>query len=324
MARGGWRTAGLAALACACAWPTLAGPTSAPAAADLTGTWTNAWYTHMERPKAFKTLAATPAEAEAYENPRRDLHGELHFKDDVLGQNESEFPDNGPGLARIRGEIRSSWITEPADGRIPWTDPARKRLYIHAEPPEVLDNVENRDTDERCLTDASGAAPLVNDHDANLLEIVQTPDAVVIVGEKNHEARIVQIARPGAPDPGAGAVASWNGVSVGRWEGQTLVVTTDRFRPGDTKLQDNLYVTQHSRVVERFTRTGPREITYLFEVSDPTLFTKAWRGEQVFRPAEGRMFEYACHEGNYSLPSILSAARAAEREKTAKTGGGGR
>jgi len=282
-------------------------PRPAPAR-DLTGVWTNAWYTKLERPKAFKALAATPAEAEAYEQPRRKLHGELASKEDLLGQNESEFPDNGPGLARIRGEIRTSWITDPPDGRIPWKPDQAKRLYIHAEAPEVLDNVENRDTDERCLTNGSGTAPLINSHDANLVQIVQTAGAVAIVGEKNHETRIVRL--DGAAGPPA--LAAWTGVSLGRWEGDTLVVETTGLRPGDTKLDDNLYLTDHARVVERFTRTGPREITYLFEVTDPTLFTRPWRGEMVFRPAEGLIYEYACHEGNYSLPTILHAARAAD------------
>src|SRR5438445_12052561 len=81
-------------------------PAPAKAPTDLTGVWTNAWYTKLERPAAFKALAATPAEAAAYEAPRRAHGGELISKEDLLGQNESEFPDNGPGLARIRGELR--------------------------------------------------------------------------------------------------------------------------------------------------------------------------------------------------------------------------
>jgi hypothetical protein len=296
-----------------------AAPDAGKGAHDLTGTWTNAWYTKLERPKKLKTLAVTAAEAEAYEKPRRALHGELLDRvHDELGQNESEFPDNGPGLARIRGEIRGSWITDPADGRIPWTDAAKKRLYINVDAPDVYDNVENRDTDERCLTSSSATAPLVNTHDANVIEIVQTPDAVVLVGEKIHEARIIHIARPGEPDPTAGALPGWTGVSVGRWEGATLVVETTRLRPGDTKLDDNVYLTEHARVVERFTRTGPHEIAYLFEVEDPTLFKQVWRGEQLLRTAEGRMFEYACHEGNYSLPGILAGGQRMEREKAGK------
>lgn len=295
-------------LAAAAAWASVgavwAGPAH-PAPADLTGTWTNAWYTKLQRPKAFKGLVVTAAEAAAYEAPRRAHNGELISKEDVVGQNESEFPDNGPGLARIRGEIRSSWITDPADGRIPWTDEAKAHVHIGRDSDDY-DNVEGRETDERCLTTAGGSAPIVNSHDANLIQIVQTQAWVAIVGEKNHETRIVDLAR----GPGAGqALGGWLGASVGHWEGPTLVVETTDFRPGLTKVSDELKLSSHARVVERFTRTGPREISYLFEVSDPTLFTQTWRGEMVFRPAEGPLYEYACHEGNYSLPSILAAAR---------------
>jgi len=283
---------------------------------DLTGVWTNAWYTKLERPKGFKGLVATTAEAEAYEGPRRALHGEIASKKDALGQNESEFPDNGPGLAVIDGQKRSSWVVDPPDGRIPWTEAARKRLYIGVAEPDIYDNVEARETDERCLTASGSGVPIVNSHDANLVEIVQAPGWVAILMEKNHETRIVRLAAPGQPpDPPLGA---WMGASTGHWEGATLVVTTQGFRPGITKMHDDLPLSDQSRVTERFTRTGPHELSYSFEVEDKSLFTRPWRAEMVFRPAEGRLFEYACHEGNYSLPDILSAARAADREAAAK------
>ena len=292
---------------------------AAPKPADtLTGTWTNAWYTHLERPKAFAGRYATPAEVEAYEAPRRRLHGELLSPKDELGQDESEFPDNGPGMAHVGGKVPTSWIVDPADGRVPWTDEARKRLYIGVPDPEVLDNVENRDTDERCLTASGSGVPNINAHDANLLEIVVTPGWVALVAEKNHETRLVEMVAPGAPrPPGLGA---WMGVSQGHWEGATLVVETSGFRPGITKMHDVLPLSDHARVVERFTRTGPEELTYAFEVSDPTEFTRPWRAEMVFRPSPGLLYEYACHEGNYSLPTILSAARAAERASKAGAG----
>ena len=296
---------------------------------DLTGTWTNAWYTKLERPKAFKALVATPAEAVAYETPRRAMHGELASPKDVLGQNESEFPDNGPGLARIRGEIRSSWIVDPPDGKIPWTAEARERLYVGKEPPENYDNVEDRDTDERCLTTPGAAAPILNSHDANLIQIVQAPGWLAIVGEKNHDTRFVRLegAGPGS-GPGSGApeagLGSWSGVSVGHWEGATLVVRTTGLRAGLTKIHDALRLSDHARVTERFTRTGPKEISYEFEVEDPTLFTRPWRAEMVFRPAEGLLYEYACHEGNYSLPSILSAARQGRQTPAAEVAKAGK
>lgn len=298
-----------------------AGPRAkAPPPRDLTGVWTNAWYTKLQRPDTFKTLAVTPAEAEAYEKPRRAMNGEIASKEDVLGQNESEFPDNGPGLARIRGEIRSSWIVDPSDGKIPWTAAARERLHLDKKPDEKFDNVEDRDTDERCLTTNSAGAPIINSHDANLIQIVQTKDHVAIVTEKNSVVRIIRLAGAdvGGPTEPVDGLGALYGVSIGHWEGATLVVETTRLRPGMTKINDSFSLSERARVTERFTRTGAAEINYLFEVDDPTLFSRSWRGEMVFRPAEGRMFEYACHEGNYSLPSILAAARQGNQTSAAE------
>ncbi len=290
---------------------------------DLTGTWTNAWYTWLERPKDFTTLVVTPAQAEAFEHPRRALNGDLNDPRDELGQATSEFPDQGPGLARIRGEIRSSWIIEPADGKIPWTAEAKARVHPKDDPPGAYDNVEARPSDERCLTASGAGAPITNSHDTNVIQIVQTPGALVIVAEKNHDARVVRIdGRPPRPGELSPSLGGWMGVSRGRWEGRTLVVETTGLRPGITKLNDALSLSDRSRVVERFTRTGPREITYLFEVEDPTLFTRPWRGEMVFRPSEGPIYEFACHEGNYSLPSILSAARQGNQPAPAAAKGG--
>jgi hypothetical protein len=298
-------------------------PALAPAPGDLTGVWTDAWYTHLQRPKELKSLVVPPAEAEAYENPRRALKGDLNDPHDELGQATSEFPDQGPGLARIAGQIRSSWIVDPADGRIPWTEAARKRLPIGRDMDEVLDNVEQRDTDERCLTTTGAAAPMINSHDGNVVQFVQTPGWLAIVGEKNHDLRLVRIVGAGAPRPSPGAdprLRDWHGESIGHWEGATLVVETYGLRPGGTKMDDGIWFTETTRVTERLTRTGPAAIAYDFRVEDPNLFTRPWRAEMVFRPEPRGIFEYACHEGNYSLPGILKAARAAEREVVAKSG----
>ncbi len=296
------------------AGPALAAP---PVATDLTGVWTHAWYTRLQRPtKAFKGVVATPYEAEAFEAPRRALRGALVEKEDVLGQAESEFPDNGPGLARIRGEIRSAWIVDPPDGRLPWTPEGKKRVQDADKGWQGdFDNVEARDTEERCITGPGGGPPLLNTHDGNLLNIVQTKDWLAIVSEKANILRIVPIG-PGKP---AAAPGDWAGTAAGHWEGRTLVVETTGLRPGLTKISDDLSLTEHAKVVERFTRTGPAEITYVFEVTDPTLFTRPWKAEMVFR-AGRRIFEYACHEGNYSLPSILAGARQSEQAQ----GGAGR
>ena len=297
------------AMACL-AEPVAADPKAPPG--DLTGTWTNAWYTDLQRPAEFKALVATPKEAEAYEAPRRALNGMIVEKDDELGQAEAEFNDKGPGLARIRGEIRTSWIVDPVDGRIPFADEVRVRLGIGKPPVDKYDNVEDRPTDERCLTARGQGAPILNSPDTNTIQIVQTPGDIVIVSEKNHDARIIRMdgAAPAPWEP-----RDWMGVSVGHWRGATLVVETTRRRPGLSRV-GGLFLSGAARVVEEFTRTGPAEITYTFYVEDFSLYTRPWRAEMVFRPADGLLYEYACHEGNYSLPSILSGAR-----QTDATGG---
>lgn len=312
--------AGAAALTTAQAAPRIV------AASDLSGVWTNAWYTKLERPAAFKDLVVTPTEAAAYEAPRLAHGGELiDSVDDTLGQNAAEFPDNGPGLARIHGDLRSSWIVDPPDGKVPWR-PGTKAAQDLGHPSKDYANPEARDTEERCLTNPGTAAPILNDHDANLVQFVQTGDRrkggfLAIYGEKNHQVRIVTILPDGAKpatDARSIGVADWLGTSVGHWEGPTLVVDTAGFRPGLTMVNRALLVSDQARVHERFTRTGsptePGEIAYGFEVIDESLFTRPIRGEMIFRPAKAQIFEYACHEGNYGLPNILSGARRIERD----------
>jgi hypothetical protein len=164
---------------------------------------------------------------------------------------------------------------------------------------------------ERCLSSAASGAPMIPGADANVFQFVQTPAALAIVCEKYHEVRIIPI---GAPLPQR-LLPSWPGTSAGRWEGDTLVVETAGFHPGVSDRGQRLVVSDATRVVERFTRTGPAEILYVFDVTDPVLFSRSWRGEAIFRPAKGLIYEYACHEGNYALADILAIARHEEAAK---------
>lgn len=285
------------------AWLALACP--AMAADDLNGIWTNAWYTQLVRPNELRGLVVAPADAEAYEAPRRALSGRLPSPPDAIGQNESEFMDQGPGLARIRGEIRSSWIVDPEDGMIPWKPGALEARSAARKASGSTSDVHGWATDDRCLTIAGAAAPMINSPENNNLAIVQTPDAVLFVGEKNHEYRIVRLGKSAQlpPEPG-----SRLGSSTGRWEGKTLVITTTGWPTGMTDNFFGVTLTELAKVTERLTRTGPAEIIYLFEVEDPNLYSRPWRGEMVFRPG-GPLYEFACHEGNYALTHMLSAVR---------------
>jgi len=282
-------------------------------APDLEGVWTNASYTHLERPKEFKSLVVGPAEARAFEAARAAHHGVLLVGDEV-GQADSEFPESGAGLARIHGEIRSSWIVDPPDGKLPYTPEARKRLHLDEHPrPEHYDGPEQRPQMERCLN-TTGSAPITSSPDASLFQIVQTRDAVVILAEKNHDARIVRLTSGAVMTKGP---PSWMGDSVGRWEGETLVVETDNFLPEIEQRENSFFLSSQAKVTERFTRTGPGEMIYAFSVTDPKMFTQTWRGEMLFTAAKGPLYEYACHEGNYSIVTILEAARAGRQDQAA-------
>lgn len=299
----------LAPLAAVAAFPAFASA-AARRTPDLQGLWTNASYTRLERPPELKTLVLTPQQARAYEQTLAPTDGVPVPANDTLGQHQSEFSEAGSGLARIRGEPRSSWIIDPADGRLPYNPAAIANLGVGEKPTaERFDNPEDRPTDERCLTASGAGAPIINGFDTNLLQIVQTPDHVVILTEKYHDARIIRLSDTAPPQP-----AAWMGDSIGHWSGDSLVVETGGLRPGITKRSQRFYLSAQSKVIERFTRIGPAEILYEFTVIDPALFTQTWRGEMVFTTTRGPLYEYACHEGNYSLPSILSAARQGMQE----------
>lgn len=285
---------------------------AASGAGDLEGTWTLGTFTEFQRPKDLNSLVLTPQQAESYEAPRRKLDGMLASKGEELGQPESEFNERGFALARVHGEIRASWITDPADGRIPYTAAAKARLGLDKDSPPAdnYDNPEDLNGSTRCLTNSAAGAPMIGAPDANLFQIVQTRDHVAIVTEKYHEVRIVRLGADLRPNAQA---STWIGDSVGRWQGQTLIIETQGLRRGDTRRGSGLVLSEHSRVVEQFTREGPDVLLYRFTVDDPTLFTRAWRGEMAFTKAPGRIFEFACHEGNYSLPGILAGARLEEQ-----------
>jgi hypothetical protein len=105
---------------------------------------------------------------------------------------------------------------------------------------------------------------------------------------------------------------------VGHWEGRTLVVeTTDFHRGAEWRTPSSLYISVAGRVTERFTKVGPNEILYAYTVDDPATFTQIWRGEMPLRRSRQPMFEFACHEGNYSLSGILAGAREQDREAAA-------
>jgi hypothetical protein len=142
----------------------------------------------------------------------------------------------------------------------------------------------------------------------NNYTIVQTQDHILILSEMVHDARIIQM---GERSPLPDEIRPWLGDSWGRWVGDTLVVETTNIHPEQTF--QGVPLSEGGTIVERFTRAGPETVIYEFRIDDPTYFSDEWGGEVPFERLPDLLYEYACHEGNYSLPNVLSGARYAER-----------
>lgn len=185
-----------------------------PASAALDGLWSGASFTELERPDELKTLVINPQQALEWES-RLKPSGGVNVGKDEIGQATSEFPETGSGLLRVRGEIRSSIIVEPENGKLPFTKAAKADLGIEPRKRRGYDNVEARPQDERCLASDTGGAPSIPTADANVLQIIETPGYVVLLAERYHDARIVRLNRNRDPR----SPPSWLGDSVGWWEG---------------------------------------------------------------------------------------------------------
>ena len=277
---------------------------------DLQGFWTNVSLTKLERAPDTPLTFATPAEERAFE--RRWVEANARHEADGLGQGVSEWHPAYP-MARIAGRLRTSWIISPANGRLPYLPEARARvetLDAAAQLP-LADGPEARTPADRCLIGGGGSsgAPLLNPLVAGVKEIVQTRTEIAILTEMNHDVRIVRLstrrspARHRPPE-----VRVWMGDSIGWWQGDTLVVETTNFHPQE-QYRNALLMSPEARVIERFTRVSKTEILYAFEVDDPATFTAPWRAEMPFLAETAPIYEFACHEGNYGLANILTAAR---------------
>lgn len=287
------------------------------------GTWTNATITSLQRPDRYKSLVigASEVAAQTASHPQVVRQRTDDQLDDSKPLNGSDLKDGrgynafwidpGTTFARVKGEYRTSWIVDPPDGQIPFRAGVRERLDAAR---GNFDGPEARPLGERCIVNSNSAGPpMLSYLYNNNYEFVQTADALVIRAEMNNYARVIRIGGRHPPP----AVLTLHGDSTGRWVGQTLEVETNRFHP--LHASGVVPLTGTATVIERFTRVSPSEILYEFTVEDPALYARPWRGETTFNATRDRVFEYACHEGNYALPGILAGAREQERREAATT-----
>lgn len=286
-------------------------------ARDLQGVWSTLTATPLERPPAFDGPTTTAERAAAFARSVPDAF--TSDTSDGVGARTSEWWEFSPDMTRINGEIRTSLIVDPPSGKMPYSEAGRAKLQtLQKDVNANFDGPEARPATERCLAGGSGAtgAPLfVPRYNANY-QIVQTRDHLVISMEQNRDVRIVRL--NGAPRLPV-EMRRWMGDSIGWWEGDTLVVETINFVPGDEfKPSAPLLVSHKAKVTERFTRVSPSEILYRYTVEDPDVFSQTWRAEMILSATGNRVLEYACHEGNYSMTGMLAGGREVDRRKGKK------
>jgi hypothetical protein len=165
---------------------------------------------------------------------------------------------------------------------------------------------------ERCLLGfgSTSGPPALPDYFYNdLHQIVQTQDQIMILTEMVHDARIVRMNAPHLPK----TIRRWMGDSVGHWEGDTLVIDTTNFTD-KTRFRGS---TENLHVIERLTRVDDKTLLYRFTIEDPNSWDRPWTGEYTWPATSKPIYEYACHEGNYALASVLRGARRQEAEDAA-------
>ena len=324
-------------------------PRTADGHPDLTGMYDLATMTPMERPA---NMPAVMSDEEAAKREREEA-ARVKALDVQLDGNRAAPPKGGDGsvgpagnvggynnfwldrggaYSIVDGQRRTSILIDPPDGRVPSLTPeARQRQASRLaqfraptsdagesgdpglEPAGAYDDPERRGLAERCLLgfgSSSGPPVLPNYFYNNLHQIVQTPTEVVILTEMVHDARVVRMNAKHLPP----TIRKWLGDSIGWWEGDTLVVETTNFTD-KTRFRGS---SPDMKITERFTRVDAKNLKYRFTVEDPSTWSKPWTGEYTWPGTSERMFEYACHEGNYALTNILKGARLREKATTDK------
>src|SRR3989441_2626294 len=284
---------------------------------DLQGVWSFESATPVQRPAEYANRAGwTDGETEPFlKTIRRGGCRFVKCDGSAEGRFESAYDDTWYAAGSKLADNRTSLVVDPPDGKIPpLTAEAQKTVAsIRAldRGRAALDGPEQATLTDRCIIGFNSGRPMNPSAYNNNVQILQTASHVVIFNEMIHSARIVPL--DGRPHPSAN-VRLWVGDSRGRWEGDTLVVETTNFRrdsqvgPGGSTST----APENLRLIERFTRTDANTLQYEYTMNDPRTWTKPWTVRIPMRNSSDPIYEYACHEGNYSMANRLSAARAAE------------
>jgi hypothetical protein len=279
---------------------------------DLQGLWNYGTNTPLQRPAQYAGREWLTEEEVAAENLEWSTFATSDRRSELTPQFDLSLNFNQVWWDMGTSTGRTSLITDPSDGRLPPRTPNRQAYEATPEAERLqtvgwglapADGPENYGLNTRCIVERR--VPITPSSDNDHVQILQSPGYVVILQEKIHDFRIIPVTdQADLPDQ----VRQWLGVSRGRWEGDTLVVETKNLRAQE----DYSDWGADRQVVERFTRRGEDAIEYSFTVTDLSVWTQPWSALVPWRAAAGPIFEYACHEGNYSMPLMLRGARAVD------------
>ena len=295
-------------------------PRTPDGAPDLQGIWNTATITPLERPKdlgakefytdeEYAKLMARARQGDVGEEAELGAARENELRYDI-----SLYGGFDITKARFASNKRTSLIVGP-EGRIPPTLPEAKQRNAERTAKNKgheFDSYENRPLSERCILMAQEMIPMLPAAgEGNLLQIVQGQGYVALLHEIDHSTRVIPTdGRPHIPQN----IRQWQGDSVGHWEGNTLVVDTTNFTDRSAFRGSGAQL----HLVERFTRTADDQITYEFTAEDPTTWAHSWTAEIPMTKTEGPVYEWACHEGNTMISTILRGARVAEEDAATK------
>lgn len=286
------------------------------AGAGFNGIWNSATATPLERPAALKDKAYfTPEEAAAWEQQTSARNQEAPqtpaSRNRGTGTYNTFFREFGDRTVKT---LRTSIVTDPADGRIPPLTPAaaaikQQRLAAIKAPARARDT----GLQDQCLAFLTAGPPMLPYSYNSNYRILHTKDAFVVHAEMIHDTRVIRLGdRPHLPPD----IRLWMGDSIGRWDGGTLVVDTTNFNDAGGFYGDaggTFGWDRNLHLVERFSLLDADTLLYQFDVDDPTAFTQPWKGELTMSRSTGPLYEFACHEGNYALPNLLRGYRVGER-----------
>ena len=281
---------------------------------DLQGVWHSSGVTPMERPDEYQGRSRLTDEETAL------LRGEAAARAQEVLLAEARRTVTGGNVASYnsfwneRGTPtdRTSMLVDPPDGRFPPLTPLGEIARSNGDT-RGDDSWEDRHIWERCVTRGGMPNAMFPRGYNNNFQVFQAPGYVAIVHEQIHETRIIPLDDFPVVSENIG---QWNGVARGRWDGDSLVVTTTNVHDNVSSLQPWSIFNSASgsgegmRLVERFTRVDEETIEYEIEVSDPQMYTKPWTVAYPFARIDQPIFEYACHEGNYGMEGILTGGRA--------------